>query len=80
MINDDIYNKLLKYTIANWTVNDNNTATVKFAETNTTKILSSDYTSNMDMSQYQDAFSPTTNMIYNFSHIILAINDGTDST
>lgn len=74
MLNDDIYHKLLKYTIANWSVNGNNTATLGFLETNSTKKLTTDYTANIDITQYMSPFDPWTNMIMNFSHIILAIN------
>jgi len=42
MLINDIYNDLLKFTIANWSVNGNNTATVKFYETNQTKRLTTE--------------------------------------
>eukprot|EP00347_Sterkiella_histriomuscorum_P004308 403360942 len=74
MLNDDIYNKLLKYTIANWSMNSNNSVGIGFLETNTTKKLTTDYTVNIDVSSYMTPFEPTTNMIFNFSHVVLAIN------
>lgn len=74
MINDDIYNERLKYTIANWSVNANNTASIAFQETNTTKRLTSDHNLNIDITSYFSPYDPWTNLIFNFSHVLLAIN------
>ncbi|CDW72005.1 UNKNOWN [Stylonychia lemnae] len=78
MLTDDIYNALLKYTIANWSVNANNTATVTFNETNQTRRLTTDQTTNILITDYQDPLTPTTNMLLNFSHTILVYNPEVD--
>lgn len=59
-------------------MNTNNSVVVAFKETNTTRILTTDFTQNIDVTQYIDPFDPTTNMIFNFSHVILAINNNSD--
>lgn len=81
MLNDEIYNSYLKYTIANWSRNGNNTASVVFAETNTTKRLTTDYSTNIDITSLYlpDNIGTTINMIYNFSHVITAFNPTNDN-
>lgn len=70
---------MLKYTIANWSVNGNNTAWIAFYETNTTKKLTSDYNTNIDVTKYMAPFILTTNMISNFSHVLLVMNPVNDN-
>ncbi len=81
MLNDDILGDKLRYTIAFWVVNDNNTAKVQFRETNETKRLTVDYTLDINLTQdYQSWMSPRTNFLTNFSHVVVAYNNDETET
>ena len=65
--------------VANWSVNSNtsladNSVVVKFYETNSTKTLSTDLTTNIALDRYMDPLDPTTKMLSDFAHVFVVYN------